>query len=102
MSQEIEKMRMEAEMERVGKYKQVALEYVTKYYDVCDKLVDLKLDQKPTCQFLMDYLRHLLQCGQYPLTPSHLSAIQPQVSNEEAHKCLSQIRSVFLLWFPFT
>lgn len=61
---EMERVRLRAEIDRVNRYRYITEKYAAPYYDICQKLVENKCDQKPVAQYIMDYFKVLLECGQ--------------------------------------
>lgn len=62
---EMERVKIKTEIERVRRYKEVAHKYAAQYFEVSQKLCDVKLDMKPDCQYIMDYIKVLLEHGEW-------------------------------------
>ena len=63
VQEELEKLRLLAEIDRVKRFRILAEKQALLYYDICLRLVEWKLDQRPSCLFIMDFLKHLLESG---------------------------------------
>lgn len=61
---EMERVKLKTEIDRVRRFKEVADKYSAQYFDVCQKLCELKIDQKPDCQYIMDYFKVLVEHGE--------------------------------------
>ncbi|CDW76898.1 UNKNOWN [Stylonychia lemnae] len=95
VNDEIERIRIECELDRVENFKFISNQGTMMYYDLCQKLVDAKLDQRLPCQYVMDYMKNLLEKGQFFLQGELESVSQFLIEhnslNEDAKKCLAII-----------
>ena len=60
---EMERVRLQAEVYRMHRYREVAEKYSAPYYEVCTRLCALELDKSPSCQYIMDYFKTLCENG---------------------------------------
>lgn len=47
----------------MNKYRNVIEQEAMKYYETTSKLIEAKLDQKPSCLFIMDFIKNMLERG---------------------------------------
>eukprot|EP00349_Pseudokeronopsis_sp_Brazil_P007779 CAMPEP_0202968280 /NCGR_PEP_ID=MMETSP1396-20130829/13529_1 /ASSEMBLY_ACC=CAM_ASM_000872 /TAXON_ID= /ORGANISM="Pseudokeronopsis sp., Strain Brazil" /LENGTH=99 /DNA_ID=CAMNT_0049694421 /DNA_START=275 /DNA_END=571 /DNA_ORIENTATION=- len=61
----MEEMRLLAEQDRLTTFREVIHKDAVYYYRVCERLVEMKLENKGACNFLMDYVKRILEAGHH-------------------------------------
>lgn len=64
-------MRINAEKERIEKYKQVAQNCAKTYYIICKRLSIMNLEEVEHAQYILDYMRNVIERG-HEFTKKHL------------------------------
>lgn len=60
---DIESMRLNAERERIDKYKKVAETSARTYYIICKRLSLINLEEVEHAQYIMDYMKNVIESG---------------------------------------
>jgi len=68
-------MRINAEKDRIEKYKSVAQNWARWYYVICKRLSVQNLEEVEHAQYILDYMRNVIESGKNHLLLSYFTKV---------------------------